>query len=164
MKKILTLLLLGGIVLSCAPRSGQANITFVNQKLTTWDTDELEWIVQDSSRYNLILFSASWCAPCTRQIPILKEIYRDLGQEIIMTYVSLDRDQRSVENWRTKMRTHEIPWRSLMVLTREMDRTIRREYAVRGIPAAILVHPHTMQKERLNLWEEADRERLRLIF
>jgi len=132
---------------------------FINQKLTTWDTDELEWIVQDSSRYNLILFSASWCAPCTRQIPLLKEIYRDLGQQIIMTYVSLD-DERTVDNWRTKMREHQIPWRSLMVLTREMDRTIREYYAVRGIPTAILVHPHTMQKERLNLWEEADRQLL----
>ena len=135
------------------------NVTFVNQKLPTWNTDELEWIVQDSSRYNLILFSASWCGPCTRQVPILKEIYSDLGQQIIMTYISLD-DERTVDNWRTKMQEHQIPWRSLMVLTREMDRTIREYYAVRGIPAAILVHPNTMQKERLNLWEEADRQRL----
>jgi len=135
------------------------DMTFVNQKLPTWDADELQWIIQDSSRYNLVLFSASWCAPCTRQVPILKEIYRDLGQQIIMTYVSLD-DERTVDNWRTKMREHQIPWRSLMVLTREMDRTIREYYAVRGIPTAILVHPHTMQKERLNLWEEADRQRL----
>ena len=136
------------------------NVVFLNQKLNTWDTDVFEWIVQDSSRYNLILFSASWCPPCTRQIPILKEIYRDLGRDLIMTYVSLDVGQRTVDNWRTKMREHEIPWRSLMVLTRGKARAVRSYHGIRGIPQAILVHPHTMQKERLNLWEEADRQRL----
>jgi len=136
------------------------NVVFLNQKLNTWDTDVFEWIVQDSSRYNLILFSASWCPPCTRQIPILKEIYRDLGRDLIMTYVSLDVGQRTVDNWRTKMREHEIPWRSLMVLTRGKARAVRSYHGIRGIPTAILVHPHTMQKERLNLWEEADRQRL----
>ena len=58
------------------------------------------------------------------------------------------------------MREHEIPWRSLMVLTRGKARAVRSYHGIRGIPTAILVHPHTMQKERLNLWEEADRQRL----
>ena len=133
--------------------------TFINQKLTTWNTDLLEELVQDCSKYNLILFSASWCPPCTRQIPILKEIYRDLGQELIMTYVSLD-CAGSAENWREKMRTHEIPWRSLMVLTREVEQKIRNDYSIRGVPAAILIQPNSTQMERLNLWEEKDRLRL----
>ena len=135
------------------------NQVFANQKLSTWDTDKLEKIVQDSSRYNLVIFSVSWCGPCIRQIPIQKEIYRDLGQKLIMTYVSLD-DERFVEYWRERMREHEIPWRSLMVLTREKERKIRGDYYIRGFPTALLVHPNTMIMERLNLWEEADRQRL----
>jgi len=135
------------------------NTVFKNQMLTTWDTDRLESIVQGSSKYNLILFSASWCAPCVHQIPILKEIYRDLGQRLSMTYVSLDHE-RTVENWREKMRTHEIPWRSLMALTQEKDKAIRDDYEIFGVPHAILVHPNSMKMEKLNLWEEADRQRL----
>jgi len=134
------------------------NTIFKNQILTTWDTDILEPIVQDSSKYNLILFSASWCAPCIRQIPILKEVYQNLGQNLTMTYVSMD-DEKTAENWRTKMRTHEISWRSLMALTKErifaMD-----DYELPGVPHAILVHPNGMKMEKLNLWEEADRQRL----
>jgi len=134
-------------------------MTFINQKLPVWDTGLLEEIVQDSSKFNLILFSASWCGPCIRQIPILKEIYQNLGEKLIMTYVSLDHE-RTVENWREKMRTHQIPWRSLMVLTQEKDRAISDDYAVFGIPTAILVHPHSMRKEVVNLWVEEHRHRL----
>ena len=135
------------------------DMTFINQKLPTWDTDELEWIIQDSSAFNLVLFSASWCAPCIRQIPLLKEIYRDLGHKIIMTYISIDHEQ-TAEAWREKMREHNIPWRSLMVLTREKDRTVREKYSVQGVPDAFLVHPHSMEKERIVLWEEAHVQRL----
>ena len=135
------------------------DMTFINQKLATWDTGLLEKIVQDSSRYNLILFSASWCGPCIRQIPILKEFYRDLGQKLTMTYVSLDHE-RTAENWREKMRSHEIPWRSLMVLTQEKDRAISGDYGVFGVPTAILVHPNSMKMEKLDLWVEEHRQRL----
>jgi thiol-disulfide isomerase/thioredoxin len=134
----------------------RVDTAFINQKFPTWDTDVQEAIVQDSSKYNLILFSASWCGPCIRQIPILKEIYQDLGQNLIMTYVSVD-EEKTAENWRKKMREQEIPWRSLMAL--DMKATYEK-YAIFGVPSAILVHPNNMKLEKLNLWEEKDRQRL----
>jgi len=132
---------------------------FVNQKLPTWDTEILEQIIQDSSRYNLVIFAVSWCGVYS-MLPIHKEIYQDLGQKIIMTYVSLD-EEWSAEYWRELMREYEIPWRSLMVLNRDRHRIIRYDYAIRGSRLEILVHPNSMKMERLRLWEEADRQRLR---
>ncbi|MCL2682917.1 MAG: thioredoxin domain-containing protein [Bacteroidales bacterium] len=129
---------------------------FKNQMLSTWDIGNLEAIIQDSSKYNLILFSASWCAPCTRQIPVLKEIYQDLGQKLIMTYVSVD-EERSAEAWRIKMRDHEIPWRSVMAS--DMKATYEK-YEIFGVPHAILVYPSSMKMKKLDLWKEEDRQRL----
>jgi len=52
--------------------------TFSNTILPLWDTGKLEPIIQDSMKINLVVFFASWCAPCHEQIPLLKEIYYDL--------------------------------------------------------------------------------------
>ena len=132
---------------------------FKNQMLPVWNADKHELIIQDSSKFNLILFSASWCAPCIRQIPDLKGIYQDLGRNLIMTYVSLDHE-RGAENWRKKMHTHEIPWRSLIVWTEAKEKQMRGDYEVFGVPHAILVHPGTMKMERLDFWEAEHRQRL----
>jgi len=135
------------------PQPGKRTVPFANQKLATWDTNVLELIVQDSSKFNIILFSASWCPPCIAIIPLLKEIYEDLGDKLIMTYVSVD-EERTAEAWRRKMRTHEIPWRSLMAWGRHP------EIYNGPIPHAILVHPNTMYWEFLNVRNERDRRRL----
>jgi len=63
----------------------RVDTVFKNQMFSAWDTDLPELIVQDSSKFNLILFSASWCGPCMRQIPIVKKIYQNLGDKLIMT-------------------------------------------------------------------------------
>jgi len=152
MKQSLFLLLIAGLLFGAQPRQQNTNV-FENRMLATWDTGLLEEIVQDSSRYNLILFSASWCPPCIRIVPLLKEIYRDIGDKLIMTYVSVD-EERTAEAWRTKMRTNEIPWRSLMAWGRHA------EIYSGPIPRAKLVHPNTMNWEFLDVRRERDRRRL----
>ncbi|MDR0681042.1 MAG: hypothetical protein LBG15_04210, partial [Dysgonamonadaceae bacterium] len=40
------------------------NSKFENSILPSWDTGNLEPIIQDTSKYNLVILSASWCGPC----------------------------------------------------------------------------------------------------
>jgi thiol-disulfide isomerase/thioredoxin len=127
----------------------RTDTTFINQYLFTWDTGLQEAIVQDSTKYNLIMFSASWCQPCIRQIPDLKEIHQIFGQNMIMTYVSMD-DERAIEAWQTKMRMHEIPWRSLMSMSKAKAKAVHDDYGFWAVPYFILVHPNDMKFERLN--------------
>jgi thiol-disulfide isomerase/thioredoxin len=86
----------------------------------------------------LVLFSASWCAPCHAQIPILREIYKDHSAKLDMVYVSLD-EPTTVENWKKMMKAEQIPWRSLMAI--EEVKRIKEKYYVEGIPLSILVYP-----------------------
>ena len=56
----------------------------------------------------LVDFWASWCAPCIKQFPHLKELraqYRDLGFEVVG--VSLDADE---EDWREASAEHDLTW------------------------------------------------------
>jgi hypothetical protein len=56
---------------------------FENTSLPTIDLSSREDIVQDYSKYNLIVFTASWCKPCLEEIPLLKKIYLDLQTNLI---------------------------------------------------------------------------------
>ena len=86
---------------------------FNNSTLKAWDTGKSETIVIDATKYNLIIFSSSWCGPCIKEIPRLKEIYDDLSYKLDMTYVSIDYPV-TVDEWRKLMRKENIPWRSVL--------------------------------------------------
>ncbi len=115
------------------------NNHFSNSVLPVWDADRSEPIIKDTSKYNLIAFSASWCAPCHKLIPVLKEVYKDLTGKLDIVYVSLD-ELSTVEDWKILMKKEQIPWRS--VLAMKDVKGIKDKYTVQGIPLLLLVHPN----------------------
>lgn len=130
--------------------------TFKNSVLRSWNSDENELIVKDTSKYTLVLFSASWCAPCHELIPILKEIYKDHMNKLDMVYVSLD-EPATVENWKKMMKEEHIPWRSLIAV--DEVKKIRDKYFVEGVPYSILVYPGG-HMEKLNVRYKEEVEKL----
>ncbi|MDR1055467.1 MAG: thioredoxin family protein [Prevotellaceae bacterium] len=133
------------------------NTIFENSTLPAWDTGEPEPIIQDSSKYNLVMFSASWCGPCHRLIPLLKEINSNLSNKLQMTYISID-DSKTVAEWSKLMEKEEITWRALLAV--DSLREIKEKYLVGSIPMMILVHPNTMQKEKISISRKEDLEKL----
>jgi len=113
---------------------------FSNMELSRSDNNHLEFMVQDSTKMNLIIFSASWCAPCHEMIPELKDIYNDLKDRLDMTYISMD-DAKTTNNWRNLMKEKAIPWRSLMA--KDNIKAVQTKYnPVGSIPFALLVYPN----------------------
>jgi thioredoxin-related protein len=128
----------------------------INTVLPVWDAERLEPIIQDTSKYNLIVFSASWCAPCHKLIPVLKEVYNNLTGKLDMVYVSLD-EPKTVENWKILMKKEHIPWRSVLAVNDV--RGITAKYAVKAIPHLLLVHPNGYS-EIIDLTRKDDKEKL----
>lgn len=84
----------------------------------------------------LIDFWASWCVPCRRSMPRMKELYgayKDRGFEIVG--VSLDSNK---EAWQTALRQLELPWPQMSDL-KGWDSEAARLYAVKAIPQTILI-------------------------
>lgn len=83
-------------------------------------------------RYMLIDFWASWCAPCRKAIPELKNFYQEMsskGVEIIS--VSIDKD---AGDWSKANDAEKFPWHSFL------DRqNLANAYGVRAIPAMFLL-------------------------
>jgi len=129
--------------------------TFKNSVLRSWNSEVNESIVKDTTKYTLVLFSASWCAPCHEQIPILKEIYKDQLGKLDMVYISID-ESATVENWKKMMKEEHIPWRSLMAV--DNNKKIRDKYFIEGVPYSILVYPDgRMEKINVRHKEEVDK-------
>jgi len=114
--------------------------TFSNMKLPDCKNGNIEFLIQDSTKMNLIVFSASWCVPCRKEIPLLKEVYNDLKDKLEITYISMD-EEKTADNWRKQMKEDSIPWRSLMA---EYDiKPVRAKYNPNGaIPFSLLVYPN----------------------
>jgi thiol-disulfide isomerase/thioredoxin len=130
---------------------------FKNSVLPVCGSNNKELIVKDSSKYNLVVFSASWCTPCHEQIPLLKEIYRNFKNNLVITYVSLD-EEKGIEAWANLMKKEEIPWRSL--LAKDDLEKIKERYFVNGIPHTMLVYPNGREVEVLDVRKESNYKRL----
>jgi thiol-disulfide isomerase/thioredoxin len=129
---------------------------FPNTSLPTFHRNTSENIVQDFSKYNLIIFTASWCAPCREEIPLLKKIYKDLGKSLILTYVSIDNAQ-SVVSMQKLIREKNIPWRTLFAY-QDVEK-IKRKYFIEGIPHNTLIYPN-QHMEIMDVRKDDDRAKL----
>ena len=130
---------------------------FENSILKTWDTGQSEAIVIDSTKYNLVVFSASWCVHCHKLIPVLKSIYADLSNKLAITYISVDEIEK-IDNWRSLMEKENIPWRSLLAAD-DLEKIIDKYNVWAGIPHAMLVYP-AGYFEAIDVRNEFDKERL----
>lgn len=114
------------------------NQTFDNIVLSNILTDSAEFVIPDTTKYNLIVFSASWCKPCIEEIPLLKQLYNDLGKHLDMTYITLDKIT-DIGAFRKLMTDHAIPWRALY--SRDDRENIEDRYFINSIPQNILISP-----------------------
>lgn len=129
---------------------------FENSELPTWDTGVIEPMITDTSKYSLIVFSASWCGPCHKQIPQLKKIYKELNDKLNLIYISLD-EEETVNSWKKLMEREQIPWRSLLA-AKNVD-YIKKKYTAQTIPLSILVYPGSYM-ETIDVRNNADLRKL----
>jgi len=111
---------------------------FYNISLINRDTKKIEPVVQDSSKYTLVIFSASWCGPCKEEIPLLKELYKDLKSRFNFTYISMDYEKR-VKAFQDVLMKYNIPWRTLYAY-KDLER-VSDLFSVKSIPRTLLFYP-----------------------
>ena len=92
-------------------------------------------IGSDSAAYNLIVYWASWCAPCRKEIPDLKELYNKFSNKgLAITSMSIDGDKR---NWQTALQQEKMPWQQLIAID-STKAFIDLHYDIKAIPKVYL--------------------------
>lgn len=106
MKKLLVLLILG-----MSANLLTAQVITKAEELHLLDADRKEHKLSETlkaNKYVLLDFWATWCGPCMREMPHLKEAYnkyKDKGFQIFA--VSYDKE---VNAWKNYLRKDPLPW------------------------------------------------------
>ncbi|WP_422350322.1 TlpA family protein disulfide reductase [Flagellimonas sp.] len=83
---------------------------------------------------------ASWCAPCIKEIPDLKEVEKKYrGKNIEFLSISVDTD-RSYDDWKKMVVDKELTGVQL-IADKAWDSEFIKDYQIKGIPRYILIDP-----------------------
>ena len=85
-------------------------------------------------KHVLLVFWATWCAPCVREVPIIKDIRNKYKpDDLAIIYVSDDSDKNRFLNF---IKKKQMNWNHIYG-----NKTIAKDYFVNGIPETVLINP-----------------------
>lgn len=86
-------------------------------------------------KYVLIDFWASWCVPCRRSFPHMREVYKKYkGDKFEIYSVSIDEDKKA---WLKAVKEENNPWLQSL----DTKNISQKGFAVTGVPATFLIDP-----------------------
>ena len=90
--------------------------------------------VVGKSDYVLLDFWASWCGPCRRFVPVLKDFYARFGGERLQILsCSVDQDEAA---WREALKEEQMPW---LQMREDEAHPCSDLYGVQFIPHIVLI-------------------------
>nr|WP_295864929.1 TlpA disulfide reductase family protein [uncultured Chitinophaga sp.] len=116
--------------------STRANFKGERSVLTASDTAGIKksWLAP-SSRFNLLVFWASWCGPCRNEIPALKKIRARFNEkDVHMISISIDKNGA---DWMQAVRYEAMPWEQVKVDSMEINH-VKAGFNFSAIPLTVV--------------------------
>src|SRR5690554_5580134 len=119
---------------SLTPGNPSPSFNYENYKGGTTSLADLK------GKYTYIDVWATWCGPCLREIPSLKEVEKDYANKNIqIVSISID-ESKDYDKWREMVEEKSLGGIQLMADNNWSSKFVQ-DYAILGIPRFILVDP-----------------------
>ena len=116
---------------------GQASPKFVDYENYNGGTTSLDDL---KGKYVYVDVWATWCGPCKREIPSLKELEKEYhNKNIAFVSMSIDR-KNDYEKWRTMVKEKELSGVQIYA-PNDWKSDFVTDYGIMGIPRFILIDP-----------------------
>lgn len=85
--------------------------------------------------YVLLDFWGSWCTPCMRDMPKLKDFYEKNKGRIVVIGINCQDDER---RWRKAVKTNRMTWYNVFA---PKNSQVEKDYSVHAYPTKLLISP-----------------------
>ncbi len=107
-------------------------------EFTTSDINGNKFSLADfRGKYVLLDFWGSWCVPCRKENPHLKELYSKYKEKEI-EFIGIAADDDTQEAWRKAVKDDGLPWPQILK-GKESERDIAKHYNIIYYPTKILI-------------------------
>ena len=79
-------------------------------------------VIDTAAKLNMLVFWESWCSPCIKEIPLLKDIQRKYaGRGLHIVSISIDENK---EQWLKALEQEKPGWQQLIISNEMMEKTM----------------------------------------
>ncbi|MFZ1750035.1 MAG: TlpA disulfide reductase family protein [Saprospiraceae bacterium] len=89
-----------------------------------------------TKEYLLLDFWASWCGPCIKEIPRMKEFYQKNGDRLDIISISIDKNK---SQWKKSNSKINLPWESVLD-NQAIEDKLEYKLSITSVPRFILVN------------------------
>lgn len=156
MKKILSMmvLMLGISVSACAfggSDDGDEDSKYATELLKVGETapdittlvdfngDGVDPVANNSGKYIVLDFWASWCPDCRKEIPTMKALYEKYAtDDIVFVGISFDTDKETLAKF---VKDNSIAWPQYSEFKKWKETTVSGDFKINWIPTIYLIDP-----------------------
>ena len=115
--------------------------------------DTLKTLIDTTAKLNVLVFWASWCGPCIKEIPQLKQLQEQFGKKgLRMTSISIDTNK---DAWQQSVLLHAMPWRQL-IIQRERIEEVQQIFNFTTIPFLVMTDNRGKEVARFADYDEGN--------
>jgi thiol-disulfide isomerase/thioredoxin len=102
------------------------------------DTSGKRFSLEDlkKNKRTLVVFWASWCAPCRKEIPAFKELYNKY-KSMGFSMISISVDQQ-IKSWKRAVQEEHMPWPNIANLPNN-HHPLMEHFGINAVPFLLLL-------------------------